>query len=464
LPEQVLYCIFSNIPRSCSAYRKENFSIARKVSGTTIVSAVLIVVIIVIAGSATFLGLTIAIGTDSKTQSSSNSSLVSGTQSDQSPSSSPNFSFSTYLTTTSSASSNEDTDISICCGYIITTVTTTSITWPAPSLSSIELENTQVGQYPNQIALNPRTGLIYVSDLFSSNLTVVNSRTRTVVTTINLSGTPAFGISVDPATNMIYVPSNAGIIEIDGETNNITGVMGFNVNSLDINPNTDTLWGISSGNLYAINATTGALLDNISVGAQLLSLAVNQNLNMVYVAACGNMTLACGGAEVLAFNGTTYNGVLTIVELALGYSLDYLGFNFPIVVDPSTNTVYAFRESSSNLELVAMRFDEDSWTTLYSSAIGSSCSGAGGGTFAFDSATNQLVVTFTSQQFFLFINAGTGQLVNMLSTSGNIFDTAFNPSNNQVYITANSSLIFLLDRTQQNFVNSSALQTGICLP
>jgi len=124
-----------------------------------------------------------------------------------------------------------------------------------------------VGRWPERIALDPETDLIYVADYESQAVSVINGRTGLVTATIGLSAQP-FGIAVDPVTDMIYVSGAIGapLSVIDGLTNTattvplppytITGVP----NDIAVDPVTDRIYLITGeGYVYVFNGRTNKL-------------------------------------------------------------------------------------------------------------------------------------------------------------------------------------------------------------
>ena len=351
-------------------------------------------------------------------------------------------------------------------------------TSPIPSLASIELSNLTLSEYAAEVALNPNTNLLYVSDLFTNNITVVNVTTHAVVTRIELPGTPVSTIVVDPSRNTIYVSvygcvndpnvsnscksanfstyQNEGIVRINASSNKIIDEIHVNVGDIGLDPNTNTLWGLCAESLCAINASSDSLIANISLHASSVGFALDPKVNRVYVAACTSMMLACGGAEILGFSENTY-------ELVTNTSLpDFDAVNFGLTVDPASDKVYIVGLSSQNMTLVSI--DGRTGEILYLSELGSSCSGAGGGTLVFDNVTNEIVVPFASQQYLLFINATDGQIADMVAAGLGVQYAYFNSNTQQIYLTENSSLLFLSTSFKQRYVDTSLLQSGICLP
>jgi DNA-binding beta-propeller fold protein YncE len=372
-----------------------------------------------------------------------------------------------------------------------TSTSTQSTSGTEPSISSALAANITVSGFPGEVAVNPNTNRIYLSDVFANELTVLDASTHSVLGTITLPGTAQSGIAVDTTSNTVYVPvagctnelnaSNScysgpsregqgGIVAINGTTDSVIGEYHFNVGALAVDPSTGVLYGISenvglsspsSGFLLEINEASGSLIANISLGAGPLNLAVNAKTNTVYVTACKGISLSCLGAEVLVVNGASHS-------LQSATSLDFNALNFNLVVDASTNTVYTMGEDGPNLMLVAL--DGSSGKVDYLQAVGSSCAGAGGGTLAINTASGLIYAAFDSQLFFLVISASTGQTVNMLSTSAWFQAAAFNSVTSQVYMTSEAQnqkvgyLLIVPGVFNETFVNISLLQLGICVP
>ena len=325
-------------------------------------------------------------------------------------------------------------------------------------------------------------------------MTVVDATTYAIVGTITLPGTAQSGIAVDQKNVVVYVPvygctnevnvtnscvsgtggtQKGGIVEINGTTDTITGEFPIEVQRLAVDSSTGILYGASgqifgpnpnsnsSGFLLAIDGRTGSVIANTSLGAYPLSLTVDEKTNTVYIGACKAIPLPCVGAEVLAIDGATH-----IVRSATPLSFDALNFN--VVVDDATDTVYAMGEGGLNLTLASI--DGASGSVTYLSAIGSSCAGAGGGTLAFDPASNEVYASFDSQWFLLFIDGSTGTVLNMVNATMGIQFVAYNEGNDQAYFTTEAQngdwgyLMVLPGTLSQSFVNSTLLPRGICLP
>ena len=81
-----------------------------------------------------------------------------------------------------------------------------------------------VGNSPTAIAADPATDQVYVANLGSANVTVINGATN--ATTTVAAGTRPTAIAVNPVTNQIYVANSTSnnVTVIDGATNATTTV------------------------------------------------------------------------------------------------------------------------------------------------------------------------------------------------------------------------------------------------
>jgi len=414
-------------------------------------------------------------GASCATGSSTSATLQSSTTSSTSTTILP-----TSSSTTSQSASSSSTALS---------------TGSSPSISTAEVANVTLTPWPGQIAVNPVTGKVYVSDLFANTLTVLNASNHEIIRNIPLPGTPGSGIAVDTEMDMVYVPvsgctnlpnasnscnspggeqSTGSIIRIDGRNDTIVGEFPIDVQRLAIDPTRQVLYGISNAYvsslgvdyLISYDENSGALLSDKPLNATLLDTAVNSQSNMVYLSACGQMSLACGNAEVLAVNETSH-----LVQWTA--PLGYVAINFPLVFGSANHSVYVMGETGGNLTLDAI--DGLTGNILYSASLGSSCAGAGGGGMVVDTTSNRLYVVSDSENFLLVIDGGTGKLVGTLSTpqSGGEYNIGLNPATHEVYLTLESSshpntgyFVVLsgegLNRISQ--VEPGFLQRGICLP
>jgi YVTN family beta-propeller protein len=147
-----------------------------------------------------------------------------------------------------------------------------------------------VGAYPWEVAADPATGLVYVTNEDSNTVSVINEATDTVVRTIRVGRDPQ-GIAVDAATGRVYVTNFAdnSLSVIHGRhVTTITG-LGTDPDAVAVDAATDTIYvsGYLSSNIFVINGHTNALTGTpITVpGANIHDLAVDPATGTLYASA-----------------------------------------------------------------------------------------------------------------------------------------------------------------------------------
>ncbi len=384
-------------------------------------------------------------------------------------------------------------------GASTTTVTKFAISTTAsipglPSLSSVEkasvpISGTSIVSDSFQVDANR----VYLPGAAGDNLTILDATTGSIVTTIELPWSPT-SVAIDTETGMLYVnvqecsellnASNpcgsatvpSEIVEMNTSTDAITGVIPVRMGGLAVDSATDTLFGVYDcpspqplnafsapypcGYLYAVDAQSGSVMANVSMGAALYGLSVDPNTDMVYIHAYGpaSTSLPGGAQELLIVNGTS---------LAVQSRIP-LNFTFGVNVadDPNTNIVYVLAENGTNSDLLAL--NGTSGNVIYSSAVGSACS----------VNQNELVVNAFSDQVYLYaenypqiselflvVNGATGSISSIFSVDGGALQTAFNSQNGAVYVLLTNSLLILPALpTSGSYDNTSLLAGAGCIP
>jgi YVTN family beta-propeller protein len=75
-----------------------------------------------------------------------------------------------------------------------------------------------VGNFPDSVAVNPLTHLVYVANEHDKTITVIDETTNTATATINLTDHPQ-GIVVNPETNLLYVAMDLFVGVVNLATN-----------------------------------------------------------------------------------------------------------------------------------------------------------------------------------------------------------------------------------------------------
>ncbi|RZU40700.1 YncE family protein [Edaphobacter modestus] len=193
----------------------------------------------------------------------------------------------------------------------------------------------EVGASPIALALNPRTGRIYVVDSGSRSVSVIDASTDKVVATVPTAARP-YAIAIDEAANKVYVSNTFSnmLSVIDGASNHVANLptgsadaivvdsdrhrvylFGYESDTLtELDPATERttkipagamhLWGIAragktlyvshvqDASIAAIDLETHALR-NLPTGSMPCAIAINKTTGQVYVAnyADGTVTI-----------------------------------------------------------------------------------------------------------------------------------------------------------------------------
>ena len=145
--------------------------------------------------------------------------------------------------------------------------------------------NVSLGGCASNIAVNPKTGMIYVAQFAQSNwktckgsppghgsVSVVDSKTYRILTNITLPvpGAPPTELAVDQSTNMLYTYEAASfgpITIINCTSNTIVKSLTFNdsIWSLVVNPTTDRIYATGVGARGVLNSTGSIVYERVGI-------------------------------------------------------------------------------------------------------------------------------------------------------------------------------------------------------
>jgi hypothetical protein len=312
---------------------------------------------------------------------------------------------------------------------VTSTTTSTIFTGPPIPVASIETWNVTVGDLPDVIALNLKTGMAYLTNTFSHNLTVVYLPSHSVIARIVLPSRPV-GITVDDSTNMVYASVSGGIAEINGSTDKVVGELmvglggpqTINPSTLAINPSTHIIYSVwthinsrePAETIAGVDVRTGSVVANVSLGYPVYYVAVNPETNMVYAAGCPGGFVCDSSVSIV--NGTS-GTLLTTVNL---HDMSNSG----LTVNSGTNIVYV-----SGYNLVALNGTNGK---VIFSVNPLTCG-----------LSNMIVIPYlnevaaTAGNYVLLYDGATGTLLNMYSIPNGPWrgpgSVAFNPQSNELY-------------------------------
>jgi YVTN family beta-propeller protein len=211
----------------------------------------------------------------------------------------------------------------------------------------------QVGGFMYWIAADPLTGKVYVQDgrLSGSQVAVIDGRTDTVVARVPETGPDPEGIATDPLTNMIYVADGStgpeGVLVIDGRTNKtvatVPGTGGYSRIAAD--PLTNTIYAAipgaeGSGELSVINGQTDTVRQFIGLSSP-VGIATDPLTRFVYIADFN---------DVVVINGRTDTVTQTIT---LPSPTPGAPSAVGIATDPVANRVYVTNTFAHSVSVLA---------------------------------------------------------------------------------------------------------------
>jgi YVTN family beta-propeller protein len=137
---------------------------------------------------------------------------------------------------------------------------------------------------PLSIAVNPLTQLVYIA---GNGVEVVNQRTNTPVTTLDIGENNESGIAINPVSRMLYVTDYfTGMYVFDLKTNTVVSTLPlFVARGVAYNPLTNRVYTLDNvGNVWVNDGTTGALIHEIVTGAsQAFTITINPVTNRIYL-------------------------------------------------------------------------------------------------------------------------------------------------------------------------------------
>lgn len=327
---------------------------------------------------------------------------------------------------------------------LLSGTTTVASGGPVP-VTEVETSNVSVGGFT--VAVNPGAGRIYVAGT-SDILTVIDALSHTVVARVTLPNSSNAGIAIDYRTGMVYVLVQGGIAVINGTSNSLIRELpaDFGFRSIAFDAATDTIYGSPetavlaghAGNLIGVNAQTGAVTANISIGYWANDIEVNPQLNMIYAVGCDRQGLACDSV-VSIVNGTSDR---LLGEMHLGSP-----YYATATINEITGSVYVSGEN----QLVAFNSLGNVTYNSYPDTCGPFIS------MASDSSRDQVILAPQNYNYLLVYDGRFGNLLNMYSLPSAPQYVAFDPGTNETYVLLSDSLLSLRAVNGTGHVNTALI-------
>lgn len=271
-----------------------------------------------------------------------------------------------------------------------------------------------VGTQPSQVAVNPRTDMIYVTNNQSGSVSVINGRTNKVTATITGFSNPN-AVAVNPRTGKVYV-TDGTVFVINGRTSKVIATIPVtNAGAVTVNTSTDRIY-VAGGSGNTIITVINGQTDKIVAGVKQVkafvvphALAADPRNDRIYVAE-GNQ----GAAAVVS--GRT-NKVIANIDLGEFFPND------GVAVDPGLGNAYVSAEDYA-VDVINTRTNENT---------GSIPAGDGADGVAVDPHTHLVYVTNPYANTVSVDNGSTGQTVATVPVGNTPVAVAADPSTHVVY-------------------------------
>ena len=267
------------------------------------------------------------------------------------------------------------------------------------------LATISVGDTPAWLAIDQRTGDVYVANIFSDDVSVIDGQTNLVVATIPLAGgnecAHPFGVGYDKRTDIVYVSCQqyVKVTAIDGKTRSVVG-------------------------------------EPIEVGSSPFGVALNERNGNVYIAVAHPDWVA-------VLDGATHQVIHTI---QLGTS----SMPFGIAYDGQNGDLYVANSQIADVTVIDGRTDAVKTTiTMPSPSLG----------IAYARPTNTVFVANYYANAVSVIDGRTNQVTATISMGAFPIGVAFNERDGNIYV-ADSSGVKVIDVSTNTVVRTIPLAGG----
>ncbi len=204
-----------------------------------------------------------------------------------------------------------------------------------------------VGTNPQGVSVNPAGTRVYVTNLADSTVSVINTASNTVTATVAVGASP-YGVSVNPAGTRAYVTnaSNNSVSVIDTASNTVTATVAVGAGpfGVAVNPAGARVYvtNYSSNSVSVIDTSSNTVAATVPVGSNPGDVAVNPAGTRVYVT-----NLNSNSVSVIDTVSNTVVATVAVGSFPQGVSVNPAGTRVYVtsdsvsVIDTSSNAVTA---------------------------------------------------------------------------------------------------------------------------
>jgi YVTN family beta-propeller protein len=298
---------------------------------------------------------------------------------------------------------------------------------------------------PYDIAVNPINNMLYITNLRSDKVSVMDGAIDKILADIKV-GTNPEGVTIRLDNNMIYVANSGSntVSVIDGSTNSVLSNITVGLNPADLD--TDTLEegldsfvfvaNTDSNTTSVIDTRENNVISNITVGNKPASLILNPITNRLYVANSGSNTVSV--IDYFISNNQTFRTDM-IANISVG--------NYPVKLelDQDTNRLYVANSESDTVSVV----DGSTNKVIENIPVGEAPYSV-----AFDKKSDKLYVANYDSNTVSLIDASTNKVTSNVTVGRYPVNVALNPVTDIVYVSN-------LGTRSLSEIKDSSLMTGI---
>jgi gliding motility-associated-like protein len=205
-----------------------------------------------------------------------------------------------------------------------------------PSFTAINTGSTPVTA---TVTVTPASlALAYIPNFGSDNVSVINTATGSLLTTVNVGRSP-FGVSVSPDGSKVYISNSAGssVSVISTANNNVvsTIVVGLQPNALCISPDGGRVYvsNSRSNTVSVINTATNLVTATVFVGKTPFGIALSPDGSRLFVVNSADNTVSVVN--------TATNAIISTIQAGSS--------PYGIAVSPDGGRIYVANENANTL-------------------------------------------------------------------------------------------------------------------
>ncbi len=299
------------------------------------------------------------------------------------------------------------------------------------------------GYYPENMAVNPATHLVYVHTQVGvgsgGRVSVIDGQTREVLATIDVgpSGYPAGKVVVDEVTNRVYVTNGDETLSvINGATNKLLTTI-EEVRAVAVDPADSVVYVVNGSLLRALDGDDYHELRRTRPASSGMVglLAVNPPADRLYLARSNPTILEIVSASTLE----------VITTISLDSPLQ------DMAVNTLANRLYVALSSEGRNQILAL--DGDDGSLLAGLAVGDEYQS---GVLAVDEALDRLYIGkgFSEEPGVIIVDGRTMKPVAEIPTPINVYGLAVDPALNQLYVAQTyENQVLILDVERETIVD-----------